>query len=103
MENLQVSQIESLEQVKVVSPIAGLAKSDVKVKSDSKTNELFITTSTPKDLDKDVAEKFTFDKEATVELDDKYDVTKAKVSVTNGVLLIVVPVSEDRIKTLDID
>lgn len=103
MEYLQVSQIESLEKVKVVSPIAGLSKADVKVKSDSTTNELFITTSTPKNMDKDVAKKFTFDKTATVALDDKYDVTAAKVSVNNGILLIIVPVRADRIKTIEID
>ena len=103
MESLNVSQVESLEQVKVIAPIAGLTKTNVEVKSDSKTNELFITTTDPKDLDKDIMSKFNFAKESVIELDGKYDVTKAKVTVTNGILLITVPVSADRIRTIEID
>ena len=102
MESLNVSQVESLEQVKVIAPIAGLTKTNVNVKSDSKTNELFITTTEPKFLDKDILDKFSFIKESTIKLDDKYDVTKAKVTVANGILLIVVPVSTDRISTIEI-
>ena len=103
MSQLQISQAESLEQVKVIAPIAGLTKANVEVKSDSKTNELFIKTTDPKELDEDILSRFDFTKEAVVDLDDKYDVTKAKVTVTNGILVITVPVSADRIRTLEID
>lgn len=102
MEQLIISQSETLEQVKIIAAVAGLSKTDVKVKSDSKENVLFITTTIPKELDADIKSKFEFEKEASINVDTKYAVTKSKVTVENGVLLIVVPVSDDRIKSIEI-
>lgn len=103
METLKVSTIVCLEEVKIIASVAGLTKTDIKIKSDSETHELFITTSTPKKLDAVISDTFTFEKYAKIQLDSKYEVKNSVVSVTNGILLITVPVSEDRINTIAIN
>jgi HSP20 family molecular chaperone IbpA len=98
---LQTHLIETLEYTKIIASIPGIPKENVDVKTDTKTNEIFITTSKPR-LPADVLEQFEFEKSATIKLAEKYDVKTPKVYVMDGFLTIIVTVSDDRITKIEI-
>jgi HSP20 family molecular chaperone IbpA len=98
----EITPIKTLESITYMFAGAGHSKESVSVKCDVETNTIYVKTKTPEGVSKEFSDRIEFNSEKVISVDKMYDVAKSDVSIVNGIITIVVPTQDKRIKTLEV-
>ena len=90
--------IETLERVTYLLPAICQNKDSVSINVDTHTNKIYLETKSK--VSDEIKKYIDVDNTFDIVVDKRYDVTLASVVVTDGLILIDVPVQDKRIKTI---
>jgi HSP20 family molecular chaperone IbpA len=100
MSELKVEVVNTIEESKLIVATPGVKESNINIRIDNEDNIIYVNITENKDLDKDVLKIFEFGKSCSQKLDKKYDVDNTSWEIADGILVITVPVSSTRIKSI---
>jgi len=96
------SPVVTLESCTVFIPAVTHNKSSVGVKIDTETNTVFVNSIPSDTISTDVTDRIVTELEYEIEINAMYDVTRLDVSITDGLITIIIPTQKDRIKSIDV-
>lgn len=96
---------ETLQQMTILFPAPGANKGNTSVYSDAGSENgnatLYLTVKDP-DVPKEMSEDIDLNIKEWFSIPSKYDIGTVSVSIKDGIIIIVVEASKDRIKAVDI-
>lgn len=92
----------TLESTTIIIDAKGLVKDDIDFRTDKEENTLHIETKKELSASKLIKTHIDLGFKETIVVDKKYDVTKLSAKLENGILLVTIPVQEDRIGSVTI-
>lgn len=102
MSEIEVEVIQKLDCAKLIAAVPGVSDDSIEVTVDNEDNIIFISVNASEVIDEDVKKLFELSREASVNLNKKYDVNTAKIELSNGILTITVPTNKGRIKKIKV-
>lgn len=89
---------ENLDSCVLLVVAPGVAPNELKVSADTETSTLYVSA-TP-EVPKEFENELELDLSLTISVDAKYNVSRAAVVVSDGIVLITLPVNSERIITV---